>query len=379
MPEQEAGPSGADGADRPSGEPVARLTELHRGLGGEMERLAAGIELAAHYGSPIQEHGLLRRSCGVGDRSWMPALELTGEDRARFLNGLITCDVKTPSSGQGCYGFLTDAKGKILADAAVQVEDERLLVELPPGQAEAIAEHLSKYVIADRVEIRPVIDELGLAVVGPAARRRLEALVGEQELPEHDWEHRSVELLGRSVRVTLHPRLGAAGFLVRTTVADAADLFEGLVRHGVSGELRAIGYLAMEMARVEEGIPLFGVDLGSDTLPQETGLVDAVSYTKGCYLGQEVVARIHYRGHVNRHLRGVALEGDSLPPGGAAVSFEGERVGTLTTPVRSPELGQVIGLALIHRKASDPGTAVDVETAGEGEVTELPFVSTGVA
>jgi aminomethyltransferase len=375
MPDEEAVPSGAE--ETPGA--AAALAELHRSLGGEIERGVAGLEVAAHYGSPLDEHRLLRRSCGVADRSWMPALQLTGEDRARFLNGLATCDVKTPSSGQGCYGFLTDAKGKILADVAILVEEERLLLELPPGRARAIAEHLQKYIIADRVEVNPIDDEVGLAVVGPAARQRLEALVGEDALPEHDWEHRRVSLLGREVLVCQHPRLGAAGFLMRAPAAAAADLFGDLVRHRASGEVTAVGYLAMEMARVEEGLPLLGVDLGEDTLPQETGFVEAVSYTKGCYLGQEVVARIHYRGHVNRHLRGVVLEGDGLPPAGAAVTLDGEGVGTVTSPVRSPELGRPIALSLIHRKASDPGTRVEVESSGGAEVTELPFVRTGVA
>ena len=99
------------------------MMDLHRALGAEIERVAPELEIAAHYGSPLDEHALVRRSCGVADRSWMPALELSGEDRVRFLNGLVTCDVKSLSPGQGCYGFFTDAKGKILADAGFLGEE----------------------------------------------------------------------------------------------------------------------------------------------------------------------------------------------------------------------------------------------------------------
>ena len=343
-----------------------------------MGSTALGCELPIHFGAVREEYNALHESCGVVDRSWVPTLELTGEDRVRFLNGLVTCDVRAPGPGEGCYGYFTDAKGKILADVGVLVHDDRLLLELPPGRAEAIAEHLAKYLITDRVEIRPVDDLVGLAVAGPTAGRFLDHLLGD-EVPRADWQHRAIRLLGHGVDVCSHPNLGVAAWIVRVARASAAELFSALVDRHAGGELRAVGHKAAEAIRVEGGNAIAGIDLDPSTLPQETGYSEAVSYTKGCYLGQEIVARIHYRGQVNRHLRGLRFEDEDVPEADAEVSFEGEVVGRVTSPTFSPELGQPIGLCLLHRKGSDPGTRLEVGAGGAAEVTELPFVHRGVA
>ncbi len=352
------------------------LNDLHASLGAEIEGTATGSDLPIHFGSTADEYDALRRSCGVVDRSWVPSLEVTGEDRVRFVNGLVTCDVEQPAGGEGCYGFFTDAKGRVVADVGVLAHEDRLLLELPPGSASAVAEHMRKYVITDRVEIRPVDEAVCFAVAGPLAGRRLDRLIGEK-VPRADWQHRRTSLLGHEVEICCHPNLGVSAWVVRVARAAASELFAGLVdRQG--GGLVAAGHRAAETVRVEGGNAIAGIDLDAATLPQETGWTEAVSYTKGCYLGQEIVARIHYRGQVNRHLRGLLFGGDEAPEAGARVSLGGEAVGRLTSPTFSPELGQAIGLALIHRKASDPGTELE---AGEeaAEITELPFVRRGAA
>ncbi len=367
MPEEEA-----------AGRAAVPLADLHLSLGAQLEPSPFGFDLPAHYGSEREEYNALRRSCGVADRSWVPDVELTGEDRVRFLNGLVTCDVREPSPGEGCYGFLTDAKGKVLADAGVLVFEDRLLLELPPGRSRTVSEHLRKYVITDRVEIREVDETLPLAIVGPTAGRCLDRLAGER-LPRDDWRHRRIALMGHEVEVCSHPRLGAAAFVLRVERERAGDLFSALADRKAGAEFTPLGYLAVEAVRVEGGNPIVGVDLDDATLPQETGDLDAVSYTKGCYLGQEIVARVHYRGQVNRHLRGLRFEAIEAPESAARVTFEGRPVGVVTSPLVSPQLGQPVGLSLIHRKASDPATRVEVDGAGEAEVTELPFVHTGIA
>ncbi len=364
--------------EAPASNGAVPLADLHLSLGAQLEPSPFGFDLPAHYGSVSDEYNALRRSCGIADRSWVPDLEMTGEDRVRFLNGLMTCDVREPSPGEGCYGFLTDAKGKVLADAGVLVFEDRLLLELPPGRGQAIAEHLRKYVIADRVEIREVDDVLPLAIVGPTSGRCLDRLAGES-LSRDDWRHRRIALLGHEVDVCSHPRLGVAAFVMRVDRAHAEDLFGALADRKAGAEFMPVGQLAVDTVRVEGGNAIVGVDLDPATLPQETGDLEAVSYTKGCYLGQEIVARVHYRGQVNRHLRGLRFEAVEPPEAGARVTFEGQAVGVVSSPLTSPRLGQPIGLSLIHRKASDPGTRVEVDGCGEAEVAELPFVHTGIA
>jgi aminomethyltransferase len=366
VPEDEDAPPGA-----------VYLAELHRSLGGRLEETALGVELPADYGSPEDEYQALRLSCGVADRSWSDTLELIGEDRVRFLNGMVTCDVAAPGAGEGTYGFFTDAKGKVLADVAVLVSDDRLLLELPPGSGEPIARHLQKYIITDRVEIRE-LDDQAFAISGPTAGLCLDRLAAG-EVPREDWRHGRRHLFGCDVDICSHPRLGAPGFVVRVARADSEALFSALAGHQEGSEFAPVGHRAMEQVRVEGGFAIPGIDLDPRALPQETGWIDAVSYTKGCYLGQEIVARVHYRGQVNRHLRGLCFESTEPPEPGAAVGYEGETVGFVTSPVMSPELGQPIGLSMIHRKAFEPTTWVEVEGVGEAEVTELPFVHIHIA
>lgn len=358
MPEEIAAPPGAGFSP-----------ETHRRLGAQFERTALGSQTPLHYGSAENELQVLRESAGVGDRSWLETVELRGEDRTRFLNGLVTCDVGGAAVGECVYGFFTDAKGKVLADAVVRVGDDQLELELAPGKAAEIAAHLKKYVIADRVEVEVPASRETVVVVGPQAGERLVELSGASG-PREEWQAETMELLGRPARVVRHPRLGAEGFLVRAA-NEGASLFQALCESG----LPPIGYGAMEVARVEAGVPIFGIDLDDDVLPQETGFEEAVSYSKGCYLGQEVIARIHYRGGVNRVLRGLRLGGVGAGDR-ASVRFENRQVGEATSALVSPTHGP-IALGLLHRKAAEPGTEVEVEGVGLAHVIELPFERTG--
>lgn len=311
------------------------------------------------------EHRALREACGLVDRAWRRGLEMTGDDRLRFLNGLVTCDVKSLAAGGGVYGFFTQVKGRVLADVTVLALADSLWLELPADRTEEVAAHLGKYVIVDRVEIGPLAGRVPLALIGPGAAATLGA-----EPPAAVYGHREAQVHGTRVRVVREAGLGVPAWTLWTPEDEAAALTERLVEHGA----RPVGRRAWERLRVEAGRPLFGQDFGPDHFPQETGLeAEAVSYTKGCYLGQEVVARIHYRGGVNRHLRGLRFDGfdDEAAPLGQEIVHDGREAGTVTSAVRSPTLGHV-GLAVVHKRV-EPGTRVGVGGAGGAEVVALPF------
>ncbi len=336
------------------------LEALHRELGARFAT-RQGVEVVADYGSVDGEHRALRDACGLLDRSWVDRLEMAGEDRLRFLNGLVTCDVKSLQPGEGAYGFLTQVKGRILADVEILARGESLWLELPPGKGGEISEHLGKYVIADRVEIRP-LDRTPLSLIGPEAA----AALGEAELPEAVYSHRRIEIGGAEAVVVREADLEVPVWTLWTLPDDAAPVWQKLV---AGGALPA-GYEAWDRLRVEAGRPLYGQDYGADNFPQETGLEEAVSYTKGCYLGQEVVARIHYRGGVNKLLRALAFDGDADPLGKAVV-HEGRPAGTVTSAVHSPGRGH-LGLAVIHQRV-EPGARVEIEGSGTAEVASLPL------
>lgn len=321
--------------------------------------------VAGTSGSSADGLAILHAAVGLADLTSRGRLELIGADRLRFLHGLVSCDVKGLAPGSGSYGFFTSGQGKVLADFALLAFPDRLWLDLPPGLDSEIAAHLAKYLIADRVEVKGLDEILPIALVGPGLGELLPELAS---LPEGEWGHGKVEIGGVEVELSRHPRFGAPG-AVAWAPADQAERFrEALGERGA----RPVGFEALEVLRVEAGIPRFEVDFGPENFPQETGQEEAaVSYTKGCYLGQEVVARIHYRGGVQRSLRGLRFEGD-LPERGAALSFDEREVGAVGSTARSPRF-RGIGLAVVHKRGAAAGTRLALPDGSLAEVVELPF------
>lgn len=349
--------------------PLARLplTGLHRKLGARLGAFL-GHAIPLVYGEPAAEDATLRERCGLLDLSFLARLELLGEDRQRFLNGLVTCDVKSLRPGEGAYGFFTAQKGQVLADVVVLALVDRLWLMLPAGKATSIDAHLKKYRIADRVELMPLDDLLPLALVGPGAA----AALGPIAVGEASWSNAKTMLLGSEVHVARWDRLGAPACVLWVSASVAGPLVEALI--GERG-VEPVGVEAAETLRVEAGIGRCGQDFGEDHFPQETGAEgEAVSYTKGCYLGQEVVARIHYRGGVQRALRGLRFASAEPPALDTPVLAGAEPVGRVTSVCRSPRLG-AIGLAVLHKKAGEPGARVALAGGGAAEIVDLPFDS----
>ena len=346
------------------------LAELHGRLGASWMALPEGeMEVPAHYGSVDEEYRALRRGCGLIDCSWGARLELAGEDRHRFLNGLVTCDVRQLADGEGVYGFFTSPKGRLLADVVVRARPDRLWLELPPGKDAEISEHLGKYVVADRVEVARLDGVLPLTLLGPEAPDRLRDLSGAQELPGPPWRHAELELLGCEVLVSADGRWGVAAYSLWVPAAEASALVDQLL---ASGGPVPVGYQAADLLRLEEGIAWYGRDFGPDNLPQETGIEGAIDHEKGCYLGQEVVARLHFRGQVSRMLRALEFESDEPPPPGTPLIYEGREAGRVTSSGRLPAQGRVVGIGLLKRRAMEPGTRLQVEGRGEVVVRAMP-------
>jgi len=310
-----------------------------------------------------------REGAALESRAAVDRLELTGADRVRFLHNLCTADVKALAPGASARGFLTTVQGKIVSSAEILALDERLELELPAGRAAAVEAHLTRYRIAERVELAVRADVSWARLRGPGAPEAL--LSAGLPAPAEPGAHRAEGAgdavlrirrlaLGREPRFELSgpaPVLRAA--LARLREAAGA---EGLV------ELEED---AAEILRIEDGEPRFGVDYGEEAFPQETGDVAAVSYAKGCYLGQEVVARIHYRGGVQRTVQGLRFP-DGVPTAGTPVLAGGREAGSASSVARSPRFG-AIGLAVLHRRATEPSARLELAGGGRVELAPLPF------
>jgi folate-binding protein YgfZ len=355
------------------------LDSVHADLGVEWTE-EGGRPVAARYGDVGAEYRAIVEGRAFADRAWIDLLELRGADRRRFLHGLVSCDVKGLEAGKSVYGFVTTVQGRILAEVVVLAREQSLLVELPAGSGAAVAQHLGKYLIADDVTVEARPDLQAVTLFGSEAELEL----GAATLAPGAWTVEPATLFEIPVLADRRPVWGMAALTLWVAPGEAAAFFQRLLQAGRCVGLRPVGIEALETRRVELGVPRFGRDFGPPTaadpghFPQETGLDEqAVSYTKGCYIGQEVIARIHYRGQVNRVLRGLRLQAEADAAAlrdGAEVRLEGRPLGALSSPVRSPAFGGPIALAILHRRGAEPGTRVEVEGAGEAEVTALPFV-----
>lgn len=309
----------------------------------------------------------VRTGAALVRRDAREALELRGADRLRFLNGLMTCDVKALAPGQGCYGFFTDGKGRVLADAAVLALGDRLLLDVPGGLGEALAAHLGRYVIADRVEIARRPELVALTLAGPRAA----AVAGAGALAA-PWSHEERVVAGVAVVLVREGRLGVDGFTGWVESPSAPALAVALAALPGVGTVSAD---ELDGLRIEAGLGRFGRDFGPEHFPQETGAdAVAVSYTKGCYLGQEIVARIHYRGGVQRALRGLRFGGDVPPLGTVVSAADGREAGTVTSAVVSPRFGP-IGLAVLHQRVGEAGAEVALATGDRATLAALPFAA----
>ena len=320
-------------------------------------------------------YAALRESAALADRNDRLRVIVAGAQAAEALNGLLTNDVLALTPGTGLFAAALTPKGKIIADVRVFERSDDLLVDTSAGAAAGFLAMIRKYVnprLARHADVSAVLRSIG--VFGPRARTVLATVFGHGDpalsafVP---YQHRRVLFAGVHVDVARVPDFGVEGFDLFMPLEVAEPLAASLVAAGAI----PVGGEVLTVARVEAGRPLYGVDMDESTLVQEANFdeLHGISYTKGCYTGQETVARVHFRGHVNRHLRG--LRAATLIPSGAQLfSTDGEACGDVRSSVLSPRLG-AIALAMVRREV-ETGAAVtarwdDGEAAAE--VVELPF------
>jgi folate-binding protein YgfZ len=356
------------------------LHEFHETIGGQFGDVN-GMEVVADYGDALAEHKALTEKAAFFDLSFRSRICLTGADRVRFLHGQVTNDVKNLAIEAGCYAALVTAKGRMQSDLNIYCLAEELLLDFEPGLTKAVVERLEKYLVADDVQIVDVTPHYGLlSVQGPQARPAVKSLGLFNELPSQEFKFaKTLDPVLGEIYLTNQPRLQTEGldlFVPTAALGAVADKLVAAVQ-GIGG--CACGWQALEMARIEAGIPRFGLDMDASNLPQECSIeTRAVSYAKGCYIGQEVLNRIHTIGHVNRILRGLRLANDLniLPQKGDKLFHAGQEVGSVTSSVVSPRLKQKIALGYIRSQADRPGTGLTLRTATEespARVVELPF------
>jgi len=343
-------------------------TALHEKFSAAGARLTeyCGAQTAAVFSRPEAEFAALRSACGLLDLAWRAKILVTGKDRQRWLNGMVSNNVRDLAPGCGAYSFLLNVQGHILADMYVYNRGEYFVLDTDRFQAEKLMPVLKRYIIMDQVELTDASDKLGaLGLQGPKAGEVLgAAAIQPAQLQPLEVEDRVWREIGISLLPTLH-----GGYEVWLAPENAPKLWEALSGAGAT----PAGTEALELWRVASGIPRYGQDIRERDLPQETGQQQALNFTKGCYIGQEIVERIRSRGAVHRKFTGFTFAGPPPPPG-TKIRVDGREVGEITSvaQVPTPTGEKAIGLGYIRREPGPAGATVEAGGV-PATITELPF------
>jgi len=388
---------------------------------------AAHVPLSDAFGGPYPdafshprlEYEMLAHAAGVIDLSHWGVLRLTGNDRVRFLNAMVTNDVASLGTGSSCASLMTTTKGKIFAELLVLARPLDLLVLVMQGSTARVVEVLASHIIADDVELSDVSGDLGvLSAEGPRCRELVWRIFPRDPLPLKPGEFTENEYQGMHATVVRHSVAGDKGLHLVVSREHLVRMREYLIQGGVGLDCGPAGRVAWNTRRVENGLPWFGSDVTEENFPKEVRLDDHVNYNKGCYLGQETIARMHYRGHPNWQLVALSVPGDTpctpawqprwdtltgLPvletdPAAAqadvrAMSAPNHAVGTklfapgetkrgaighITSGVLSPLLNKPLFLATVRTNAASPGTTLEAMLGGRNvalAVVDLPVKS----
>jgi len=318
-----------------------------------------------------------RRRAGYIDRTSRGRIVVSGADRATYLQGLLTNDIAALGAGQGCYSAYLTPQGRMIADMHVYELGDVILMTLARQVKDAVLSKLDQFVFSEDVQLGDVTASFAQwAVVGPRAASAIATLLGIAKaaldaLPEHG--NMRAKWRGSPAIVTRTSDAGEPGFDIYVEAAQSDALRNALADARVSSVADEVA----ETVRIEAGIPAFGHDMDAETIPLEAGIEQrAISFTKGCYVGQEVIVRVVHRGHgrVARKLVGVRLDGERVPAAATKILSGDKEVGHVTSSTWSPALGRPIALAYVHRDFVEPGTKLTVDDAA-AEVVALPFVA----
>jgi folate-binding protein YgfZ len=356
------------------------LHEFHQGLGARFLDVN-GQEAVADYGDSTGEHTALDESAGISDLSFRGRLCVLGTDRVKFLNGQVTNNVKDLRVGEGCYAALVSAKGKIQSDLHIYILENEILLEFEPGLAGAVQQRLEKYIIAEDAQVADVSAQYGLwSLQGPKAADVIKRLPWNFALPEKPNAVAKADdaALGE-IYVTNNSRTRSAGYDLFVPNAAMQTVASQITIAAKEAGGRFCGWQALESARIEAGIPRFGVDMDETNLASEVLDTGAISYSKGCYIGQEVIARVRTYGQVAKALRGFRLSDNlrALPRKGDKLFLGEKEAGYITSAVASARLKGNFALGYVRREANQIGTELLLQMPPDKvpvKIVDLPFV-----
>lgn len=351
------------------------LRALHESAGASLAEYF-GCELPARFTDPREEYSFARITAAVSDKNYRAFFNFTGPDRARYLNAILTNNIRDVQPGQSIPSLLLNPQGHIMADLDVYGLADRLLVVTYAMIRERTAATLDKFIIMDDVVLEDVTEQFGvISMEGPATSKIISSLGGPALELLSELSHVETQIAGVDCRMVRRSPGGVPGAEFIAPRESLPNLWQALVDAARAHGGGPIGYEALSALRLEAGIPWFGYDFDETTLPHEAGLENShISYTKGCYTGQEIVERVRSRGHVNRKRVGISFAGETIPAAKTPLSVGGSEVGFVTRAAYSYALERPIGMAYVRREHNSIGNKL-TWAGGKAEVIALPINS----
>ncbi len=328
------------------------------------------------YGDVRAEYEAIRHGAALLDLPLPAVLEISGKNAVQFINGLVTNDVKSLAAGEGILAAFLNVQGKVVSLCRFYQTGEKLVLECDGAQRKTIYKNLGRFVPAGEFFVNDVSEKLNLlSLQGPQSAALLTKIMNQAIEAEPEYRNYSCEINGTKILLTSHFRANGQGFDLFVAREAGYAIRQTLLDAGA----QAAGSEALEIARLEAGIPRENVDVTENNILLEAGYEKAVSYTKGCYLGQEVIARIHWRGQPAKQLRGLVIDAEAVPARGTEMWAEdGKKIGEITSAVKSFALNQIIALGYVHRYYLTDGTRFTLKLneaeIGHATVTATPFV-----
>jgi len=318
-----------------------------------------------------QHYWRLTKDAALADLSNLSILEAYGPDTTRFLQGMLTNDVAKLQAGEGCFAAFLTPIGKVIADlVALKLAEDRFWIILRRDLVEKAAQSLNRFIISDEVETRALPEWSAIGVLGPASRDRLANII--PKLPDKPLGSAALQVKGDQVRVIRNLRLGVDGYHLWVP-ADRRAHWTNLIQ--TTCGVDAVPDEVLEVIRIEAGVPEYGIDFDESNIPLESNLDSLIDFNKGCYIGQEIVARVTYLGNVSRKLVGLLFDDERVPQRGEEVRLDGQVVGRVTSAARSPALKRGIALAYVQRKALEYGKSVELSSGSRATIQKVPFLS----
>jgi folate-binding protein YgfZ len=323
------------------------------------------------YSDPEEEYWTIKKTVGIADISNVGRLRITGKDRVSFLNGLLTNDLSQLKENSGQHSALLNSRARVLADLHLYSQTDSLLIDTGASPALHVKEILDRFIITEDVQINDATSDLvEMTIQGPKSSEAIKQVLGTDVYDLKRFEQRD---LGPSM-IIARDRTGQSGYDIILPVLEAEPVWHGFLLNGGEIGLNPIGSQALEILRLEAGYPKYAADMDENTIVLEAGFKDALSFNKGCYLGQEVVARATHIGRVNKQLVGLEIETKASVSARSKLMSDGRDAGFVTSAAFSPGLGKVASLGYANREFAKEGTRVSVqsgETSLSAVVTKI--------